>query len=137
MEKALRRDFLRHTYNALGLHISTLEKLPSQYLDTNLLQDLDVSLSSLDIESEDPIDFEPRFFQLKPAADLETGLKKRVVDKLDRYASEEPVWSTVSQYDCPIVPTHHDNSLERLRYFLHFLDWYRWTLNLELDWVEW
>ena len=67
MELELRRQYLRHTYKVLGNLIECLEDLRIASLDAEDLEELEVTLSSLDISSKDPVDFEPRFFRPMPA----------------------------------------------------------------------
>lgn len=98
MESEIRRSILRQTYTILGVLLETFEELQTPYVGAQELNDLNVSFSKLDIASENPIDFEPRFLQPMPVVHF-----NHTFDKLNKKSEwqEGPVefYGELSRYD--------------------------------------
>lgn len=112
MESKLRRGLLRSTYNELGALIHRLQEFPSHYIRDQDFKDLKVTVSSLDIEDDAVIDFEPRFFRMCPAIEFENKFHQlHEKPELDEHRSP---WWEYPRYEI---------GFEVLSYVQYFLDW--------------
>ena len=120
----MRRSFLRRTYVILGVLIECLNDLEHPYLDAQDLKDVDISLLSLDINSDSAIDFEPRYIAPLPSEafnevfnilsdrpKMNEGTLWAGMWKLDRYEEADKTACYISQYHGSIIDYHLINGL--------------------------